>query len=62
MRGDRKLRWILAGWILFIVSAAFFIAASLRSGDMLSLAGGVFFLIACLAFLVPFLRDYRNRD
>lgn len=55
------MRWILAGWILFIVSALFFIASSWRSGDMLGLGGGVFFLVACLAFLVPFLWDYRNR-
>lgn len=56
------MRWILAGWLLFIVSATFFIASALRSGDMLALNGGMFFLIACIAFLVPFVRDYRNRE
>ncbi len=55
------MRWILAGWMLFIVSALFFIVAAWRSGDGLALGGGVFFLIACFAFLVPFLRDDRNR-
>ena len=50
-------RWILAGWLLFIVSAAFIISARLRSGDMLALTGGVFFLLACLVFLLPVLNS-----
>ncbi|NEO26061.1 MAG: cytochrome oxidase subunit III [Kamptonema sp. SIO4C4] len=45
------------GWGLFIVSALFYIAASLRSGDSLGLMGGVFFLVACLVFLVPLSRN-----
>jgi hypothetical protein len=44
----------ILGWALFIVSACAFIASSLRSGDMLALIGGVFFLIACLVFLIPY--------
>ena len=55
----RQQRWILAGWLLFIVSALFFIAASWRAGDMLALLGGVFFLLACIVFLVPVLRNWR---
>lgn len=43
------------GWALFIASALFFIASSLRSGDMIGLFGGLFFLIACFVFLIPFL-------
>ncbi len=50
--------WILAGWLLFVVSALFFIASALRSGDRLALAGGIFFLIACIAFLVPVARNW----
>ena len=42
------------GWILFIVSACAFIASSVRSGDLLALAGGLFFLVACFVFLLPF--------
>ena len=45
----------LLGWLLFIVSAAFFIASSVRSGDMVGLLGGLFFLVACFFFLVPFM-------
>ena len=46
----------IAGWILFLVSALFFIAASWRAGDALALAGGLLFLIACVVFLVPLVR------
>lgn len=46
----------IAGWILFLVSALFFIAASWRAGDVLALAGGVLFLIACVVFLIPLAR------
>ncbi len=44
----------LAGWVLFVVSALFFIATSLRAGDMLGLLGALFFLIACFVFLIPY--------
>ena len=48
------------GWILFIASAAFFIASSLKSGDLLSLLGGIFFLVACFVFLVPVMAALRK--
>ncbi len=51
----------ILGWVLFIVSACAFIASSLRSGDMLGLVGGVFFLIACFVFLIPY-RLARRRE
>jgi F0F1-type ATP synthase assembly protein I len=51
---ERKAhKFNLWGWILFMVSALFFIWASLRSGDVVSLIGGLFFLIACFVFLIP---------
>jgi hypothetical protein len=46
----------LLGWVLFIISAAGFIMSSLRSGDLFGLVGGIFFLLACVAFLAPFIR------
>ncbi len=45
----------LLGWMLFVVSAAFFMASSIRAGDPVGLLGGVFFLLACVAFLTPYL-------
>jgi len=50
---EHAMKWVVAGWLLFIVSALFFIAAAWRAGDLLALIGGVFFLIACFSFLVP---------
>jgi len=44
----------ICGWILFIVSALFFISTSLRSKDILGLFGGIFFLVACFVFLIPY--------
>ena len=54
--GDRGRKFELLGWCLFIVSAVFFIASTARSGDVLGLLGSLFFLFACIVFLVPYLR------
>ncbi len=50
----RKKNHDFLGWMLFVVSAAFFMASSIRAGDVVGLIGGVFFLLACAAFLVPY--------
>jgi len=50
-------RFQLWGWILFIASAIFFMASSIRAGDPLSLIGGAFFLLACFIFLAPLLQQ-----
>jgi hypothetical protein len=47
-------RFELWGWILFTISALFFIASSLRNGDLVGLLGGLFFLLACVAFLASY--------
>jgi hypothetical protein len=44
----------LVGWWLFVISALFFTATSLRAGDMLGLLGSLFFLVACFIFLIPY--------
>lgn len=54
-RFDRRCH--LWGWGLFIVSALFFIATSVRAGDPLGLIGALFFLVACFVFLAPFWRS-----
>ena len=48
------------GWILFIVSALFFIATSIRTGDILGLLGGTFFLVACFIFLIPYVFSIKH--
>ena len=50
-KGKRREIW---GWLLFVVSALFFIASSIRNGDMIGLLGGVFFLLACVVFLASY--------
>jgi hypothetical protein len=49
-------QWTLVGWWLFIVCAGFFIVASWRAGDLLSLIGSIAFMAANIAFLIPFYR------
>ena len=43
------------GWILFIISAIGFCIASI--GSFWGMFGSVFFLLACLVFLIPFFRS-----
>ncbi|MCK5311713.1 MAG: hypothetical protein KAJ62_06365 [Desulfobacteraceae bacterium] len=45
----------ITGWMLFIVSALFFMASSFRSGDLIGFLGGSFFLVACFVFLIPYI-------
>ena len=60
-RGTEE-KFNLSGWVLFVFSALFFIAASLRAGDLLGLFGALLFLIACFVFLVPFVKRRRSAD
>ncbi len=54
MDQHKEHRINLAGWVLFVVSALFFIAASVRAGDTLGILGSLFFLVACFVFLLPY--------
>lgn len=40
------------GWILFVISAIGFCIASI--GNFWAMFGSVFFLLACLVFMIPF--------
>jgi len=50
---SRELSYQTGGWLLFIVGTILFIVASVRSGDIVSLAGGFAFLAGCILFMVP---------
>ncbi|MCF8029257.1 MAG: hypothetical protein K9K81_12895 [Desulfobacteraceae bacterium] len=50
---DKQERYQITGWILFIVCALFFAAAGLKNCDILTFAGSMVFLIACIVFLIP---------
>ncbi|MFT5193004.1 MAG: hypothetical protein ACI9EW_000190 [Cellvibrionaceae bacterium] len=52
---DRQ--FVLLGWFFFIISALFFLAVGIRSGDWLTILGALFFLLANIVFLVPVLRN-----
>jgi hypothetical protein len=60
MSQTRQNHFQLWGWILFIVSALFFMAASIRADDPVSLIGGALFLVACFVFMVPLLAQFRK--
>ncbi len=62
MSQQKQNRMQLIGWVLFVFSALFFIASSLRAGDLVSLAGGLLFLVACFAFLLPLLSSRTAAD
>lgn len=46
----------LWGWVLFLVCAVAFTAAGIRDGDVLITGGSLVFLIACVLFLLPWIR------
>ena len=54
MKAATESKLNLVGWMLFVISALWFIAASVRAGDTVSLLGGVFFLLGCIVFLIPY--------
>ena len=50
----------LLGWILFIISASGFTISSI--GSFWAMFGSLFFLVACLIFLIPFFRKESDED
>ncbi|MGB1250831.1 MAG: hypothetical protein ACPG8W_09485 [Candidatus Promineifilaceae bacterium] len=52
---------ILWGWIFFIISSLFFVAVGIRAGDWLTTAGALFFLSANILFLIPVLREKKEK-
>ena len=53
----QEIKYELAGWILFIICASFFVASSLKNHDILTFIGSVIFLIACVVFLIPLVKS-----
>lgn len=56
----QDFKYQLAGWILFILCAFFFIASSLKNQDTLTFIGAVIFLIACIVFLIQLVRTIKK--
>ena len=60
-RQKRERKYNLWGWLLFIISALGFMASSLKNHDPLALVASLFFLVACIVFLIPLVtRPGRN--
>jgi hypothetical protein len=57
---QKDRRFEFWGWILFTISALSFIASSLRNGDLVGLLGGLFFLLACVAFLASYIGTHKD--
>jgi predicted membrane channel-forming protein YqfA (hemolysin III family) len=60
-QSDQELKYHLAGWIVFIVCAGFFLASSVKNHDMLTFIGSLLFLIACVIFLIPLVDSCKKR-
>ncbi len=60
-RNGLEVKLQVAGWILFIICAVLFIAASLKNRDPLTLLGSLIFLIACILFLLPLVKSKTNK-
>jgi len=56
----QEMKYHLAGWILFVICAIFFIVSSLKNHDNLAFIGSIIFLIACVFFLIPLFTSYKN--
>ena len=55
-------RFHLAGWLLFLVCAVFFIAQNLLHSDLMGLIGSIVFLLGCIAFLVPLISSWNRKE
>ena len=60
--GKSEMKYQMWGWILFIICALFFIGAGVQNRDFLTTVGSVVFLAACIAFLIPLIRNHNNKD
>jgi len=56
----QKIKWQIAGWILFILCAVFYITSGLKNNDVLTLIGSVIFLVACIVFVIPLVRSIKK--
>lgn len=61
MNGWSRQTYDLTGYGLWVLGILFFIAAALRSGDSLSLAGSVLFLVGIVLLMVPMVRRWGDR-
>ncbi len=59
---NREKKFHLWGWLLFLVCACCFLAASIQSGNVLYFVGSLVFFIACIVFIVPLVIRKSDQD
>ena len=59
-KGTEK-QFHLLGWLLFLLCAILFIVQSLTDNQAMGLAGSVVFLLGCIVFLIPLIRDWHEK-
>jgi hypothetical protein len=57
-----EMKCQIVGWCLFLLSALFYMAASIRSGDLLGFLGGAVFFLACILFLIPLFKTTAQHE
>lgn len=57
-KDDLEIKIQLIGWFLFIICALLFMVASLKNQDVLTFAGSLIFLVACIIFLIPLINYF----
>ena len=57
-----EMKCQILGWGLFVFSALFYMASSIRHGDSLGFAGGAVFLLACIVFLIPLFKTTARHE
>jgi len=57
-----ETKYQVAGWVLFIICAIFFMASSWKNHDTLTFIGSIIFLIACIVFLIPIFSKPKNEQ
>ena len=62
MTARKAWNWNFTGWILFTLSAIFFLWVSVEIVDWKSILASLFFLVACVVFLVPVWKTRPARD
>ena len=57
---DDQRKFQLAGWLLFIICALFYLASSWQNQDALAITGSIVFLLACIVFLLPLMASRKT--
>ena len=54
-----NLRYQLLGSGIFVLCALLFTFSGVRARDMLTIAGSLIFLLACVVFIIPVVKAFR---